>query len=136
MDRALGVDEFTEEHWPIVTKKTTAYAESKIKAEQAAWEFHKNNDEPFELCVVNPGFILGPTIGGAAGTSEKLASSIMMGKNKFLPKIWMPCVDVRDVAEAHFLALEKGVSGDRHILSAITINFVELGQTFHKIYGH
>ena len=60
----------------------------------------------------------------------------MLGKNRYLPPVWMPFVDVRDVTEAHFLALEKGTSGDRHILSSRTMSFVELGQTFRKLFGH
>ena len=94
MDRKLGVTEFTEEEWAAVDKTTTAYTESKLRAEEAAWKYHKDHDEPFELCTINPGFILGPTLGGAAGASESLASKVMMGKLRYLPNIWMPVVDV------------------------------------------
>jgi nucleoside-diphosphate-sugar epimerase len=42
---------------------------------------------------------------------------IMMEKLKRIPKVNQPVVDVRDVADAHVNAIERGKNGSRYILS-------------------
>jgi nucleoside-diphosphate-sugar epimerase len=41
----------------------------------------------------------------------------MMGKYPGLPNIYVPLVDVRDVAEAHIKALNEDVETGRYIVS-------------------
>lgn len=48
---------YTEKDWPDVNKQYL-YAKSKILSEKAAWDFMKEHNNPFELSVINPGYIL------------------------------------------------------------------------------
>ena len=88
-----------------IKQKTPAYAKSKLLAEWLAWDYIKNHNNPFEIVTINPGFILGPILVKSPFTSEEIIYSIMIGKYPALPNIYMPVVDVRDVAAAHLRAL-------------------------------
>ena len=59
---------YTEKDW-AVESACTAYGKSKLKAEQAAWEFVKKLDESkrFELVVVNPSYVQGPLLSASSG---------------------------------------------------------------------
>jgi hypothetical protein len=64
--------------------------------------------------TLHPTFVIGPTIiredNSSVGGIAKFMNSSLPG----VPKLMTPCVDVRDVAYAHYLALEKpGLSGLR-----------------------
>ena len=52
-----------------------AYQKSKLKAEQAAWDFVKKleEDKRFELVVVNPCYVQGPMFSTASGAASTFA---------------------------------------------------------------
>jgi nucleoside-diphosphate-sugar epimerase len=50
-------------------------------------------------------------------TSAKILKDLMMGGFPKAPRIPMPITDIRDVADAHVNALEKGVHGTRYLLN-------------------
>ena len=54
---------YTEKDWTDVTM-ANAYQKSKTLAERAAWDFLNSlpEAERFELVIINPGLILGPTL--------------------------------------------------------------------------
>ena len=95
-------DVFNETHWTDVKKPNLgAYARSKTLAEQAAWEFLEAlpESERFELTIVNPGWIAGPTLVNSPFASSEIMAMFM--NNKFpggCPQIAMVTVDVREVA--------------------------------------
>lgn len=96
------------------------YAKSKTLAEKAAWDYVNGlpEDERFEMSVINPGFVLGPTMVTGDFTSGKLISDFMTNKLPGIPKIFMPLVDVREVAQAHVNALKLDeAQGKRFILN-------------------
>ncbi len=91
-----------------------AYRASKTFAERAAWDFVQNEKPNFQLSTCNPPLVLGPVI-NYLNTLENLNTSnlrvrdMMTGasKQKLPPSgnhLW---VDVRDIADAHVLAMEK-----------------------------
>eukprot|EP00343_Euplotes_focardii_P002798 CAMPEP_0205805774 /NCGR_PEP_ID=MMETSP0205-20121125/9099_1 /ASSEMBLY_ACC=CAM_ASM_000278 /TAXON_ID=36767 /ORGANISM="Euplotes focardii, Strain TN1" /LENGTH=81 /DNA_ID=CAMNT_0053077531 /DNA_START=57 /DNA_END=302 /DNA_ORIENTATION=+ len=47
-------------------------------------------------------------------------------------QFYIPFIDVRDAADAHLAALEKGRHGERYALNAETIKAVELTQTMDE----
>ena len=65
-DKKLGKTVFNEEDHAIVGKETGAYVESKIRAEEAGWDFYNklSDDDKFDVITVHPGGIIGPTLGG------------------------------------------------------------------------
>ncbi|KAG2137915.1 hypothetical protein DEU56DRAFT_736589 [Suillus clintonianus] len=108
------------------------YRASKTLAEKAAWEFwntHKGN-VGWDLSVLNPPFVFGPAIHevtapSALGTSAKLFYNHVAhpnssgATNEFLASNGTAWIDVRDLAEAHVLSLQKeAAGGERMIVSA------------------
>lgn len=79
------------------------YEKSKTLAEKAAWDYVLNlpESERFELIVINPALIFGPSLITGDFSSATLISDILRCKYPGTPKIMMPIVDVRDVAHAH-----------------------------------
>jgi dihydroflavonol-4-reductase len=106
------------ESWSDVTKNIGAYAKSKTLAERAAWESIQGS--AMELVSINPGFVLGPSLGTAGeGTSETLIANLINGRMPAIPNIAMGMVDVRDIARLHVAALQAPhVSGKRLIASS------------------
>jgi len=93
---------FDESHWSDVNlPNLAAYDKSKTLAERAAWEFVDNlpHSERFELSVINPGFVLGPTMVKTDFASGKVINMFM--QNTFpagIPLLSLGVVDVREVA--------------------------------------
>ncbi|CCM04264.1 uncharacterized protein FIBRA_06433 [Fibroporia radiculosa] len=102
------------------------YRASKTLAEKAAWEFvEKNKDKlTWDLVVLNPPYVFGPTIhevSAAEALNESMHDwfySIFKGsKNaKQLSTIGSSWVDVRDLAEAHVLAIKRPEAGGERII--------------------
>ena len=73
----------------------------------------------FELSVINPSIIYGPTLGGSIclGTSELRLASLFNGKQEKLSQFFCGHCDVRDVALAHLrAAFLPEAAGHRHII--------------------
>lgn len=109
----------TEADWSQV-ERCEAYQKSKTLAERAAWDFVATlpADGRLELAVLNPGFVLGPLLNDDPGTSGELVRKLMVREMPACPEIGFAPVDVRDVAVAHRLAMERpAAAGNRYILA-------------------
>ena len=108
------------------------YEKSKLKAEQATWDFMKGLEEAkrFELVVVNPSYVQGPLFSAASGGGTALICSQLLGnKMPGVLDFTLSIVDVRDVAAAHLAAMEKPeAAGNRYILSSETLSMQEMAQ--------
>jgi nucleoside-diphosphate-sugar epimerase len=107
----------TEADWSKI-ENCEAYQKSKTLAERAAWELVNElpDGQRFELAVINPGFVLGPLLNAAPGTSGELIRKLMVREMPACPEIGFAPVDVRDVAIAHRLAMERPEApGNRYI---------------------
>jgi nucleoside-diphosphate-sugar epimerase len=107
----------TEADWSVA-ENCDPYPKSKTLAERAAWEFVGKlpAEKRFELAVINPGFVLGPLLNADQGTSGELVRKLMAREMPACPEIGFAPVDVRDVAIAHRLAMERpGAAGNRYI---------------------
>jgi dihydroflavonol-4-reductase len=104
--------------WSDINQNIGAYAKSKTLAERAAWETIKGSAT--ELVAINPGFVLGPSLGNAGdGTSEAMIANLIGGKMPAIPDVAMGMVDVRDIARLHVEALEAPhVAGKRFIAAS------------------
>jgi len=126
---------YTESDWSNFEIKS-AYGKSKTLAEQLAWELVKGSST--ELVTIHPMFITGPTLytdGSLINGFEsgELVVKIMTKKMPVVPNIKMGLSDVRDVACAHLLALEKPNAFDHRIIcSTKTYWFVEIIDMFAK----
>jgi len=111
---------YSEKDWDPVTKDEayesplTAYRASKTLAEKAAWDFVEKEKPNFTLATCNPPLVLGPIIHDLKSldninTSNARIRDLMTGASK--AKLGGTgnhlYVDVRDIATAHVLAMEK-----------------------------
>lgn len=132
----MRLEEFTEEHFnKTSSEKHQPYSYSKVLAEKEAWKIYEEQNN-WELVVINPSFVMGPPL-----TPNTISESITLMKEllkgKFfmgVPELNFGFVDVRDVADAHILGLEKpGVKG-RHILAERIESMMGLSNTVKKLY--
>eukprot|EP00350_Pseudokeronopsis_sp_OXSARD2_P010123 CAMPEP_0170554536 /NCGR_PEP_ID=MMETSP0211-20121228/12395_1 /TAXON_ID=311385 /ORGANISM="Pseudokeronopsis sp., Strain OXSARD2" /LENGTH=77 /DNA_ID=CAMNT_0010863675 /DNA_START=487 /DNA_END=720 /DNA_ORIENTATION=- len=71
-----------------------------------------------EIVTLHPCFVIGPTLIKDENSSVAAIAKFLRGDVPGVPRLMSPCVDVRDVAMAHFVAIEKeGLHGKRIILS-------------------
>ena len=126
---------YNEDDFPDASEKhMEPYVKSKSKAEKAAWDFAKTAN--FELAVVNPGFIVGPVLSGGDATSIVLVRQLMHREMPLIPKLHMPCIDVRDVARAHVRAMTMPeAAGKRHCTVQDGLWFKDLALILQKEFS-
>ena len=94
------------------------YSKSKTLAEKAAWDFIEAEGKPFEFSVINPALVIGPSLSKDLGESNKAIQMVATGKMPVAVPLQFGYVDVRDVAAAHILAMQKQASdGERFALA-------------------
>ncbi|KAJ6595879.1 hypothetical protein DFH09DRAFT_1135874 [Mycena vulgaris] len=134
---------FTEENWnnqaPALVEAHGAaagpmviYFVSKMLAEKAAWDYVKEHQEKisWDLSTVNPSYVLGPILHEVSSAKSLNQSTLDwyravlspnssgMSNEALAREPPASYVDVRDVAEAHVLALEKDAAGgERFVVS-------------------
>ena len=122
---------YTEKDWADEAA-CTRYIKSKLKAEQAAWDFVKKLDENkrFELAVVNPAYVQGPLLSASSGeVSQEFCLRLLNNSMPALPDFSISVIDVRDVAAAHIAAMENSnANGNRYILSNRIVHLKEYSQ--------
>ncbi|KAF5353764.1 hypothetical protein D9757_012943 [Collybiopsis confluens] len=130
---------FNEENWNNESVKEaeelgrkapamSKYRASKSLAEKTAWKFVDDNKDKlkWDLIVLNPPFVFGPITHDVRDPSALNVTTAMMydtltGSGKYAQDLtagncW---IDVRDLAEAHALALEKeDVANERIVVTA------------------
>ena len=101
-------------------KLADPYVLSKVLSEREALrDIHR---ETMDVVVVNPAFPFGARDIGPTPTG-KLILSLMRGELPFVMHGGFNGVDVRDVAEGHLLAAERGRSGERYILAGHNLTY-------------
>ncbi|WP_209846100.1 SDR family oxidoreductase [Rhizobium herbae] len=127
-----GKAPFTEADWTDINGPlATPYYKSKTLAERAAWSFAQENG--LELAVINPGMILGPILGADTGTSVGVVQSLMKGRYPAMPDFSVPVVDVRDVAEAHVLAMTvPEAAGQRFIAGGAALSVKDIAGVLRR----
>lgn len=97
------------------------YVRAKRAAEEAALAAADSHD----VVVVNPGYLFGPDDPGPSVMGE-LCVRFWRGNLALTPAGGINAVDVRDVAEGHLLAAERGARGRRYILGGENVRFTDL----------
>ncbi|MFW2389994.1 MAG: SDR family oxidoreductase [Polyangiales bacterium] len=128
---------YTEADWTEVDAPgVTPYAKSKTLAERAARDFVDQQGAGLHYSSVNPGFVLGPVLDPEIRVSAEIIEMFLRGKYPGTPRVAFACVDVRDVARMHRLALEADVpSGGRYLSTAGSLWMVEIGQAIRAQLG-
>ncbi|MDA0261283.1 MAG: NAD-dependent epimerase/dehydratase family protein, partial [Proteobacteria bacterium] len=127
---------FTEEHWNhSSTSAHQPYSYSKTLAEKAAWEVADTQNR-YQLVVINPAFVLGPSLGGADGVSNRFMLQAGDGTFKSgVPDVTYGVVDVRDVAEAHLLAAYSESTDGRFIVCHECRSILSLTNDLRQRFG-
>jgi nucleoside-diphosphate-sugar epimerase len=108
----------TEEDWTDPDAGgLTPYTRSKTIAERAAWELVGERGAEQKLAVINPGAILGPVLSADRSFSVEIVERLLKG-GPGIPRIGFSIVDVRDVAEAHLLAMTVPDAGGQRFIVA------------------
>jgi nucleoside-diphosphate-sugar epimerase len=128
---------FTEDYWNTSSSvEHQPYNYSKVAAEKAAWEIAKQQNR-WDLVVINPGLVLGPSLTQASdSTSLSTMMQFVDGSLKMgAPMLEFGVVDVRDVAQAHIKAgFTPGASG-RHICVSDSVTMLGMGKLLRKHFG-
>ena len=75
------------------------YPKSKTLAEARAWALAE--ELGVEVATVNPSYVIGPLLSARDCSSAVLVKRLLTNDMPAVPKLWIPSVDVRDVADAH-----------------------------------
>lgn len=131
--------EYTEADWTDPDMPgLPAYPLSKVIAERTAWDFIEHEGDGTELVVVNPTFILGPTLTTQARSSLQLIKAMLDGTMPVLRRQRFGVADVRDVTDLHIRAMAApGAAGKRYLALADgpTISFLQLAQILRERLG-
>jgi dihydroflavonol-4-reductase len=131
-----GDTSFDETNWTDPTDPDAgAYVRSKTLAEQAAWDFVRNDAPDIQLTTVNPGFVLGAPLDTNFGTSIQVIERLLRGKDPMLPDIGFATVDVKDVAEMHVTVIDKAQTVGQRIMTVdCFMSFKDIAQAIKTAY--
>ena len=122
-------NKFSDNDWTDLNRKDLMpYEISKTKSEMGMWEIVKNSEYKIEACSINPVLVLGPSVSGVISMSNKQVLSRIL-RLPFIPNISVPIVGVRDVANAHLMAMEsKNSNGKRFLISEKTVDLIHIAK--------
>src|SRR5262245_53693329 len=101
------------------------YYYSKVLAERAAWAFMEQRP-PFDLVVINPFMVIGPSLTSSLNTSNKGLVDLVTGVYPAILSLTWGFVDVRDVADAHARAAEHPKAQGRYLCAGETVSMRSL----------
>ena len=131
--------EFTEDDWTDPdTPGLAPYPRSKAIAERAAWDLMESDGGDTELVVVNPTFVLGPTLTTVLRSSMHLIKMMLDGTMTVVPRARFGIADVRDVADLHIRAMASPeAAGKRYLALADgpTTSFLEVASVLGRRLG-
>ena len=109
---------YDETHWNETSSLTrNPYYFSKVAAEMAAWDFVAGQPG-FDLVVINPSLVIGPSLVPSVNTSNQLLADLTTNAYPGILDLSYGLVDVRDAATAHRLALETPSASGRYLCTA------------------
>ncbi len=100
---------------PAVSEPATSGSPTSNSKHEAEVEALRLAAHGLPVVIVNPSFVLGPD--DPKGTSMELVRRFLLGRIPAYVDGGLNIVDVRDVAQGHLLADEKGEVGERYILA-------------------
>lgn len=108
------------------------YEKSKIIAERAAWDWVRTHKDAPELATINPSFVLGPVLWKEHSPSLDIVALLLNGESPGVPDLHFGLVDVRDVAQAHYLAMIRPEAvGQRFLCNTVVWSHQEIARLLH-----
>ncbi|KAJ5648732.1 hypothetical protein N7490_005104 [Penicillium lividum] len=115
----------------------TLYRASKLLANNATWEFWKNEKPHYALVTIHPAFVFGANLVQTSaeevqgGSNGILWGSVMRG----VPMGGITGVHIQDVAEAHVKALDPKIKdGSKYLLSGPQTTWKDVARVALKAY--
>ena len=102
------------------------YYYSKVRAERAAWDFRETQSVSWDLIVINPFVVIGPSMVKSINESNKILTDLINGEFPAIMGLTWSFVDVRDVAQAHTRALTADGTQGRYICAGATRSMREV----------
>ncbi|CAN6483299.1 unnamed protein product [Victoria cruziana] len=107
------------------------YVLSKTLAEEHAWKFAKK--VKLDMVTINPAMVIGPLLQPTLNTSSAAILKLINGSPTF-PNATFGWVNVKDVAEAHILALEDVSASGRYCLVERVVHYSEIVRILRELY--
>lgn len=127
---------FDERDWSDASQPIGAYEKSKTLAERAAWDFVESSAGGPELVVINPGYVFGPILDKHVSLSVSVVRRLLTSDVPGCPRLHLSCVDVRDVAALHVLALTKPeAAGQRFVCSGESAWVIDIARILKRHFG-
>jgi len=122
IDEPDGEHVLTEKDWNVKSSlERNPYYYSKTLAEKAGWDFVEEQRPSFDLVVINPFLVIGPSYSSGLNPSNQLFVDLLKGTYPGVMNLTWGFVDVRDVADAHVRAMETPEASGRYICAGETI---------------
>lgn len=128
---------FTEDDWNDKSSLTrNAYYYSKAEAERAAWRFVESEKPGFDLVVINPYMVIGPSLSPGLNASNAIFRDLLKGSYPVIMNLNWGFVDVRDAAKAHVLAMEQQNAAGRYLCSGDSLTMKQIVELLREAgYG-
>jgi dihydroflavonol-4-reductase len=124
----------TEADWNVKSSLTrNPYYFAKAEAERAAWAFMRKEKPAFDLVVINPFLVIGPSLTPGLNTSNQIIVEALTGVFPAIMELTWGMVDVRDVALAHILAIETRKAEGRYLCAAESVTMRQLVETLKPL---
>jgi dihydroflavonol-4-reductase len=121
---------------PLAGHPMQIYAQSKVLAERAAWEFVETLGGKMELATVLPVFIQGPVLGRDYSLSVDVIAQMLRGNPAPYPTAGIQMVDVRDLADLHLRAMtDPAAAGERFIATSEYLTFDKAAEILMDHFG-
>ncbi|MBO2455822.1 NAD-dependent epimerase/dehydratase family protein [Actinomadura barringtoniae] len=112
------------------------YRRSKTVAERAAWDFAAAHPTGPELTTVLPGAVFGPIMSTTTLGSVGIIAAMLNGQMPGIPRVGLEVVDVRDLADAHILAMTTPeAAGERFLATGDFMWMADIAQTLRDGLG-
>ena len=130
-------DPLTEDVWTDASAPDTrAYVQSKVIAEQAAWELMGGEGAKDRLTTILPGAILGPVLSPDLSYSAQAVERLLNRSMPGIPRLGFSFVDVRDVADLHVRAIAAPeAAGERFLATTKALWLSDVAQILRERLG-
>ncbi len=123
----------TEADWNEKSSLTrNPYYYSKTQAEREAWRIVTEDRPGFDLVVINPFAVIGPALTPGLNVSNRIIADQLKGIYPAIMRFAWGFVDVRDVAQAHILAMATPAASGRYLCANATMTMRELGELLRQ----
>jgi dihydroflavonol-4-reductase len=125
---------FDEDDWnDSATVDVSPYPLAKTLSERLAWE--RAEGASWDLVTLNPTAVFGPVFTKNHGrSSPAMCRAMLRGEMPMIPRVNYGACDVRDVARAHVIALERPDVEGRHLINARPSGLREMADLLRATY--